>query len=425
MKKWMFLMASLLIGGAAMTQAEDKVTVEATNEDISENLDLKAVATLFGEVKDLDEFEQKLNAEDTHLSNLDLNGDGTVDYLRVVEVKEDNMHVVLIQAVLAKDIFQDVASIYVEKQNDGTTTVQVVGDTYLYGTNYVIEPVYIYRPVIFDWFWGPYWTCYVSPWYWGYWPGWYAPFPCWPYATYCSHIYVYHYDHPRCSYRYARAASPRGSQISRTASRADHARTAGNRSFAERTGKANARELSHNTASSRGMRSSAAPVSRGSATATGRSNNYGSRTTRSSVSSASMASAPRSTGTMRTSSAAPRSTASSGATRSSSVSASVPSRNSSAYSGTSRSSAPSHSMSSASAPSRSSAGYSSSYSGGSRSAAYSNAGSRSASYSGGGYSGGGRSASYGGGGYSGGSRGGGFSGGGVSRSAGFSGGGRR
>ncbi|MCQ2310126.1 MAG: hypothetical protein MJZ64_00005, partial [Paludibacteraceae bacterium] len=263
MKKWMFFVAVLLISSYGV-RAEDKVTVEATSEDISESLDLKAVATLFGQVKDLKEFEEKLNAEDTHLSNLDLNGDGTVDYLRVVESKDGDNHLVLIQAILAKDVYQDVASIYVEPTGDNNVSVQVIGDEYIYGTNYVIEPVYIYRPVIYDWFWGPAWVCYTSPWYWGYWPGWYAPYPCWGYREYWVHINVYHHDHPCCSYRYARESSRRANEMRHSSSRNDYARTNADRSFASRTGKTNARELS----SSRVSRSSAATTATRSASAT-------------------------------------------------------------------------------------------------------------------------------------------------------------
>ena len=95
--------------------ADETVTVTATSSDISENLDLKTVATLFGQAKDLEQFEQLLNDPDSAFSNLDLNGDGEVDYLRVIETADNNRHLVVVQAVLAKDIYQDVASICVER----------------------------------------------------------------------------------------------------------------------------------------------------------------------------------------------------------------------------------------------------------------------------------------------------------------------
>jgi len=113
--------------------AEDVTTVEATDTDISDNLDLEAVASLFGEAKDLEEFEKKLNDPDTQISNLDLNEDGEVDYLRVTETSKGDTHLVTIQAVIGKDQYQDVATIDVEKKGKDETQVQVVGDVYMYG----------------------------------------------------------------------------------------------------------------------------------------------------------------------------------------------------------------------------------------------------------------------------------------------------
>ena len=195
----------LILGSLFMVpyfaMADETVTVTATSSDISENLDLKTVATLFGQAKDLEQFEQLLNNPDSAFSNLDLNGDGEVDYLRVIETADDNRHLVVIQAVLAKDIYQDVASIFVEKDAKNQVTVQVIGDEYIYGADYIIEPVYIYQPVIYDWFWGPSWVCWHSPYYWGYWPGWWRPYYCIDPFLYWDHCYWHHYHHPICSYR--------------------------------------------------------------------------------------------------------------------------------------------------------------------------------------------------------------------------------
>lgn len=58
-------------------------TVVAQNYDISDNLDLQAVASIFGESNDLEDFERRLNDPSLQISNLDLNRDNYVDYLRV------------------------------------------------------------------------------------------------------------------------------------------------------------------------------------------------------------------------------------------------------------------------------------------------------------------------------------------------------
>lgn len=160
--------------------AEDVTTVEAKDTDISDNLDLEAVASIFGEAKDLEEFEKKLNDPDTQISNLDLNEDGEVDYLRVTETSKGDTHLVTIQAVIGKDQYQDVATIDVEKKGKDETQVQVVGDVYMYGPGYIVEPVYVHPPVIFVFFWSPLYHPWRSPFYWGYYPPYYRPWRPYP-----------------------------------------------------------------------------------------------------------------------------------------------------------------------------------------------------------------------------------------------------
>lgn len=160
--------------------AEDVTTVEAKDSDISDNLDLEAVASIFGESKDLEEFEKKLNDPETQISNLDLNEDGEVDYLRVMETSKGDTHLISIQAVIGKDQYQDVATIDVEKKGKDETQVQVVGDVYMYGPGYIVEPVYVRPPVIFVFFWGPLYHPWHSPFYWGYYPRYYRPWRPYP-----------------------------------------------------------------------------------------------------------------------------------------------------------------------------------------------------------------------------------------------------
>ena len=216
-------------------RADETITVTATSADISENLDLKTVAMLFGEAKDLEEFESMLNNPDSAYSNLDLNGDGQVDYLRVVETADANRHLVVIQAVLAKDIYQDVASIFLEKEEKSqTVTIQVVGDEYVYGADYIIEPVYIYRPIIYDWFWGPSWVCWHSPYYWGYYPHYWRPYYCVDPFIYWDHCYWHHYHRPICSYRTAHHIHRHHHHMHQAVRRNDYGHAYPERSFATR-----------------------------------------------------------------------------------------------------------------------------------------------------------------------------------------------
>jgi hypothetical protein len=176
---------------AGQVFAQDVTTVRANSYDISDNLNLKAVASIFGESRDLEDFERRLNDPSMPIRPPDLNGDNRVDYLRVIEATENNTHLIILQAVLGIDTFQDVATIEVERDRHNNVQVQVVGDVYMYGTNYIYEPVYVSRPLIFDIFWVSSYRPYYSPWYWGYYPVYYNYWaPC-PVYRYRNHVNVY------------------------------------------------------------------------------------------------------------------------------------------------------------------------------------------------------------------------------------------
>ncbi|NAS13226.1 hypothetical protein [Poritiphilus flavus] len=208
-KKNIVILLNLLLFSVISATAQDVTTVDAASEEISENLDLEAVASLFGDAKDLEEFEQKLNDPEIQISNLDLNEDEYVDYLRVVETAENDTHLIAIQAVLGDDIFQDVATIEVEKNADGEAQVQVVGDVYLYGPDYIVEPVYVYRPVIFSIFWRPFYRPYRSVFYWGYYPRYFRKWRPFHVHTYRRNVHVHinvRHTYHRTSLRYSSTA---------------------------------------------------------------------------------------------------------------------------------------------------------------------------------------------------------------------------
>jgi cystathionine beta-lyase family protein involved in aluminum resistance len=74
------------------------------NSEISDNLDLRAVASIFGDSRNLQDFERRLNDPELQISNLDLNNDNEVDYLRVIETVENRTHVIIIQSILDNDV---------------------------------------------------------------------------------------------------------------------------------------------------------------------------------------------------------------------------------------------------------------------------------------------------------------------------------
>ena len=175
--------------------------VEAINDDISYNLDLKAVASVFGEANNLEDFERRLNDSENQISNLDLNNDGMIDYLRVVEVPERNVTLVVVQAVLDRDVYQDVATIVLEQEKQREVYVQIIGAPFIYGANYIIEPRFYRIPRIVRWFYSPYYSTWHSPYYWGYYPNYYRH-----HRTISINLYLsntYRFTNHRHHYRYS------------------------------------------------------------------------------------------------------------------------------------------------------------------------------------------------------------------------------
>lgn len=196
-----------------VTTPSPKVTTTQTvvvtnyNNDWSFYLDLQAVAAAFAESNTVQEFERLLNSSRYMINNLDLNRDGWIDYLRVIETRQGYHHVFLIQACLAPSVFQDVATLIAEWRSD-RLYVEVIGDRYLYGYNYVVRPVFVKRPPMWDAFGRPTYNPWSSPYYYGYYPSYYQqPKPVYlsHYQAYVNtymhnHHYCHHCDYPQQPY---------------------------------------------------------------------------------------------------------------------------------------------------------------------------------------------------------------------------------
>lgn len=179
-------------------------TMEVTsyNTDWSFYLDLHAVAAAFAEARSVQEFENMLNSSRYMINNLDLNGDGYIDYLRVIETRQGYYHAFLIQACVAPSLFQDVATLVVERRSS-TLYVEVIGDPYLYGYNYIVRPVFVNRPPLWDVFGRPSYNPWRSPYHYGHCPSHYQrmkPVYLTHYQAYVStYLKNHHYCHV-CDY---------------------------------------------------------------------------------------------------------------------------------------------------------------------------------------------------------------------------------
>lgn len=208
-----------------------------------DNLNLYAVMQLFQRSETLEGFEKSLNAEDSKINNLDLNNDDKIDYIRVIDNVNNDVHNIVLQVPINEKENQDVATFIVEKNNKGGVDIQLIGDEDLYGKDYVVEPNYIDAnsttsiketpnpgyvkqsaqktvdangnntiinnytstqtaswPVV-SYMFMPNYVVWVSPWRWSYYPSYWTTWTPWYWHRYYGYHYNYRYYY-YSNYRY-------------------------------------------------------------------------------------------------------------------------------------------------------------------------------------------------------------------------------
>lgn len=183
-----------------------------------DNFSLQGALAMFKQAGSPEEFEKLINTEDKNVNNLDLNGDGEIDYIKVIDNADKDVHAFVLQVAVSETENQDIAVIELEKTGDTTAVLQIIGDEDIFGEQVIVEASdegdevedtngqsngpaanfnegtriivnvffwpgvrYVYRPVYRPW---------VSPWRWRNYPNYWKPWR--PYA--------WHVFHPRRAY---------------------------------------------------------------------------------------------------------------------------------------------------------------------------------------------------------------------------------
>jgi len=169
------LLATMTVFGAL--SAQEEISVSATTSEAADGLDLAAVGQLFKDSENLEAFEKALNDSATGVNNLDLDGDGKVDFIRVVEETAEGVHLIILQVPVAQDEFQDVATIEVEKTGEDQVNMQVHGNDILYGPDYfvTVSDVHIHHWPIIALIYRPAYRPYRSVFHFGLYPRWWRP----------------------------------------------------------------------------------------------------------------------------------------------------------------------------------------------------------------------------------------------------------
>ncbi len=191
-----------------------------------DNFSLHGALEMFKKANSPEEFEKLINSKDNNVNNLDLDGNGDVDYVRVIDKMEKDVHAFVLQVPVSETESQDIAVIELEKTGDSDAMLQIVGDEDIYGEQTIVEPsegdadendeeienekgngpnanslAYSSLKIVVNvWLWpsvrfvyAPKYVAWVSPWRWRVYPGWWHPWR--PLAWRVFHPLRWRYHH--------------------------------------------------------------------------------------------------------------------------------------------------------------------------------------------------------------------------------------
>ena len=186
----------LVILGITTAFGQQDNRPENTGDDFS----LEGALELFKNANSLEEFEKSLNQENNQVNNLDLNGDGEIDYINVEDIKENDTHIIVMSTYLDDTEKQDIAIIALEKTGTDKAVLHIEGDEDLFAQNTIVEPngeekgavqnlktasnvaVVENSTVVNVWLWpsvrylyAPRYVVWVSPYRWRSYPRWWKP----------------------------------------------------------------------------------------------------------------------------------------------------------------------------------------------------------------------------------------------------------
>ncbi|WP_223789614.1 hypothetical protein [Marinicella meishanensis] len=192
MKRNVQLIIFSLACWAATASTATEVAVVTPSSEVAHDLDLMAVSAVFKDTENLEAFERAINDPANGINNLDLDDNGYVDYIRVVSEVVGSTHVIILQAALGADEFQDVATIEVTQAND-QYQMQIHGHEVVYGPDYYVVPaqVHVHTWPIIAWIYRPAYRPYRSVYYWGYHPKWWQPWRPVHFNVYRSKVLTY------------------------------------------------------------------------------------------------------------------------------------------------------------------------------------------------------------------------------------------
>jgi len=193
MRKYLIivLMSVMFFTSCVESEKRSVVNVNPASETVNtvdgENLDLQLVGQLALESKNSEELEKKLNDTSLGINNLDLDGDGKVDYITVTdgENSDPNHKIISLSVNFAEDDIAEVATIEIDKTDDAGGEVHLVGNETVYGGNTHYNSHFSFSDALmFHYMFGPRYRPYYSPYYGYRHPTYYRPMVVVPVSSY-------------------------------------------------------------------------------------------------------------------------------------------------------------------------------------------------------------------------------------------------
>lgn len=207
------LIGLALIFSLSTLHAQDDVERDSTGLP-GDHFSLEIALDLFSKSESMEDFEKKINEEGNRANNLDINEDGEIDYVRVMDYVDGSDHAIALQVPVSETESQDIAVIEIEKNGEESAVVQIVGDEELYGEERYVEPVDEKASggkggpsvvpdtrgmVVNVWFWpsvrfiyGPAYRPWISPWKWRHYPGYWKPWRPYGWRAHYGYCRPYH-----------------------------------------------------------------------------------------------------------------------------------------------------------------------------------------------------------------------------------------
>jgi hypothetical protein len=167
---------------------QQNASVTPSSSNIGDNLDLQALGELVRTSPNAEAIEKELNKKDG-INNLDLDGDGKIDYIKVTEYGTAPAKGFSFTVDLANGEKQEVATVDLQQGNNNQATMNIQGNQNIYGNGAYYQSNYSMSDlVIMSWLFS-YHTPYYSPWGYGHYPSYYGMgYGCSPYGSYHSRM---------------------------------------------------------------------------------------------------------------------------------------------------------------------------------------------------------------------------------------------